>query len=172
MAQAQKLVSGGLRFGVEAPTNRKPLGEGFTCDKTVNFEIGVYVRVGRRFFGQMGGNYFINKTWLTRDTLTSAVEFGQINVPLWAGWRNPIGKTTFFRAMLGLQYRGLVRVSPNGVGVDRATFNSNNMDIMGGIGFDISIITLDVYYRKACIPLVAGSAYYQDGVHFSVGFLF
>ena len=167
----QRLVQLGLQFGLDVPLNKKPLSENFLMNKSTNFEVGAYLRVGTQFFGQFGAMYYINKTDLTRDSLESAVELGQINIPLMAGYRHAIGKSTFFRCMLGVQYRGLVRVSNNILEVNKNTFNKNNMDIIGGIGLDVSIITLDVSYRKALVPLMEGSKNYQDVVNISVGFL-
>ena len=167
----QRLVQVGLQFGLDVPLNKKPLGLNFTMDKSTNFEVGAHVRIGKQFFGQVGAGYYVNKTFLNLDTLQSAVELGQINVPILAGFRHALGKTTYFRCMLGIQYRGLVRVSKNILEIDRNTFNKNNMDFIGGIGFDVSIITLDVSYRKAVVPLVKDSKNYQDVVNFSVGFL-
>ncbi len=170
-AKGQNLVQTGLQFGLDVPLNKKTLGENFTMDKSTNFEIGAHVRVGTNFFGQVGIGYYINKTFLRMDTLRSDVELGQINVPMLAGYRHKLGKSTFFRLMLGIQYRGLVRVSNNILEVDKNTFNKHNMDVIGGIGFDISVVTLDVSYRKSIKPLVDGSKNYQDVVNFSVGFL-
>lgn len=172
MVEGQKLVRVGLNFGFDIGTNKKDLGENFTFDKSTNFEVGAYVRIGHSFFGQVGGGYYINKTYMSRDSLSSAVELGQINIPILGGYKVALGKTTYFRCMLGIQYRGLVRVSKNGIGATKDTFNKNNMDVIGGIGFDVSVITLDVSYRKAIIPLVDGSKHYQDVVNLSIGFLF
>jgi hypothetical protein len=170
-AQGQNLVQVGIQFGLDVPLNKKPLGENFTMSKSTNFEIGAHVRIGTNFFGQVGIGYYINKTNLTLDSLRSDVELGHINVPMLAGYRHKLGKSTFIRATLGIQYRGLVRVSKNILDVDRNTFNKNNMDVIAGIGIDVSVLTVDVSYRKAIKPLVNGSKNYQDVVNISVGFL-
>lgn len=169
--QGQNLVQIGLQFGLDVPLNKKPLAENFTMSKSTNFEIGAHVRVGTKFFGQVGMGYYINKTNLTFDTLRSDVELGYINVPMLAGYRHKLGKSTFIRATLGIQYRGLVRVSQNILDIDRNTFNKNNMDVVVGVGIDVSVLTVDVSYRKAVKPLVNGSKNYQDVVNISVGFL-
>jgi hypothetical protein len=45
------------------------------------------------------------------------------------------------------------------------------MDVIAGIGIDVSILTVDISYRKAIKPLVDDSKNYQDVVNISVGFL-
>ena len=170
-SQGQNLVQVGLQFGLDVALNKKPLGENFTMSKSTNFEIGAHVRIGKNFFGQIGIGYYINKTMLSLDTLRSDVELGQINVPILAGYRYALGKSTFIRATLGIQYRGLVRVSKNILDVNRNTFNISNMDIIAGVGIDVSVLTVDVSYRKAVKPLVDGSKNYQDVINISVGFL-
>ncbi|MDR0368856.1 MAG: porin family protein [Bacteroidales bacterium] len=167
----QNLVQVGIQFGLDAPLNKKPLADNFTMSRSFNFEAGACVRVGADFFGQTGVTYYVNKTILSFDTLSSDVELGQINIPFLAGYRHAVGKSTFVRVMAGIQYRGLVRVSENILEVNKNTFRKNNMDVIVGVGIDVSLITLDVSYRKAVKPLVSGSKNYQDVVNISVGFL-
>lgn len=177
MAQPKHLVRGGLNFGFDIPTCQKDFGSHFNIEQSLNFEIGAFCRVGRHLYGQVGLYYFVNKLQVfnadTSINFTSAVELGQLNVPMWIGYAFFWNKVSL-RLAVGAQYRGIVRLSNNKIEFNKDQVRLHNGDAMAGIGIDISNLSLDISYRKAFKSLGknADSRYFHDVVNLSIGVVF
>lgn len=176
-AQPKHLVRGGVQFGFDLPTCQKDFGSHFNIEQSLNFEIGAFCRVGRHLYGQVGLYYFVNKMQVfnadTAINFTSAVELGQLNVPMWIGYAFFWNKVSL-RLAVGAQYRGIVRLSNNKIEFNKDNVRLHNGDAMAGIGIDISNLSLDISYRKAFKSLgkTTDSRYFHDVVNLSIGVVF
>ncbi len=174
-APAQQLLHWGIKFGLDVPANKNDFSPKFTYDKTLNYNLGFQLRIGERWFGQVGIDYHINKCSLMwKDTITSNqnLELGYLTVPLQAGFHIVQNDNVSFRIMLGFQYKVLVYLSKNDIGIDRNYFQVHNMDLMGGLGLDFYSFTFDIGYRKSLFPIVADSKHYRDMLSLSLGLNF
>jgi len=170
---SQDLVQWGIKFGFDVPTNTKDFNADLAYKKTINYNVGLQLRVGERWFGQTGVEYHINKcSLLWQDTSHQDMELGYLSIPLQAGFHIIQSEKVAFRAMLGVQYRALVRLSKNDIGIENNHFNIHNFDFIGGLGLDIYSFTLDFGYRKTVNPIMPNSKHYRDMFIMSVGLIF
>lgn len=170
---SQDLVQWGIKFGFDVPTNTKDFNTDLAYKKTINYNVGLQLRVGERWFGQTGVEYHINKcSLLWKDTSHQDMELGYLSIPLQAGFDIIQSEKVSFRAMLGVQYRALVRLSKNDIGIENKHFNIHNFDFIGGLGLDIYSFTLDFGYRKTVNPIMPNSKHYRDMFIMSVGLIF
>lgn len=172
-ASAQDIVKWGVKFGYDIPTNTKDFNASLAYDRTINYNVGLQLRVGERWFGQTGIEYHINKcSLLWQDTSRQNIELGYMAIPLQAGFHIIQTEKVSFRAMLGLQYRALLRLTKNDIGVEKKHFQVHNLDFMGGLGLDVYAFTLDVGYRKTTHSIMPDSKHYRDMFVLSVGLMF
>ena len=173
--QAQELVKWGVKFGFDIPTNRQNFSNLLQYNESINYNVGFQLRVGRRIYGNVGIDYYINKcTFDWKDTINpyQIIEFSYLAIPLQAGFQIVKTKTASVRILLGLQYRVLMRLSKNDINLYRADFQIHNLDLMGGVGLDLYSFTLDVGYRKNLYPVMPASSHYRDMIALSVGLIF
>jgi hypothetical protein len=171
-ANAQQLVHWGINFGLDIPTNKNDFSPQMKYDKTLNYNIGLHLKVGNRWFGQTGLNYHINKcsfTWKDSISTFQNLELGYMTIPLQAGFYIVKTKKVSFRVMLGLQYKALVYLSKNDLGIEKNYFNVHNMDLMGGLGLDFYSFTFDLGYRKSMFAVKQDSKNFRDMLALSVG---
>ena len=174
-AQAQDLVHWGIKFGVDIPTNKQNYSELLMYNKTINYNAGLLLRIGDRWFGQIGADYHINKcTFDWEDTLSSIqnLELGYLSFPLQAGFYIVQGDEVSFRTLLGFQYKALVYLSKNDIGIARNYFQVHNLDVSGSLGLDFYSFNFDVGYRKSLFPVVSQSKHYRDMIFISAGLVF
>lgn len=175
LVSAQDIVHWGVRFGFDIPTNKKDFNSDLEYKKTLNYNVGFQVRVGERLFGQIGVDYHINKCqFIWKDTIVSVqhIELGYLAVPIEAGFHILRTEKLSFRAKAGLQYRVLVRLSKNDIGIKRKDFQQHNLDAIVSLGLDVYSFTFDVGYRKSFFHLMPTSAHYRDMFTLSLGLIF
>ncbi|MBO4581501.1 MAG: hypothetical protein J5701_04345 [Bacteroidales bacterium] len=169
----QRLVQFGIDFGFDVPLYQKTYGSQFKINQSLNFEIGAFARAGRQFYGQLGLYYFINKLQVTNlnTQSDSPIELGQLYVPALFVYGLPWGKKNMFTVKAGIAYQGLVRLTDNKIDFTKNDIRCHNLNFMTGVGLEISNITFNITYKKACLPLgkESGSRYYQDMLCFSIG---
>ncbi len=175
IVSAKDILQWGVRFGFDVPTNKKDFTTSLAYKRTLNYNVGLQLRVGERFFGQAGLDYHINKCQLIwKDTLSSVqhIELGYLALPIEVGFHIVETKKLSFRANAGLQYRVLVRLSKNDIGIKRKDFQQHNLDAIVSLGLDVYSFTFDVGYRKSFFHLMPTSAHYRDMFTLSLGLIF
>lgn len=176
-AVSQDLVKWGVKFGLDVPTNKNDFSKDILYKKTFNYNVGFQLRVGERFYGHAEVDYIINKCTLdfndsTNQSTTHSIELGYLAVPLQAGYSILQFDHFTFRALLGMQYRALVRLSKNDINLIRTDMNVHNLDFVGGLGVDIYSFTIDFGYRKSLPAIMPDSKHYRDMFTFSIGLIF
>lgn len=170
---AQRLVRVGIDVAFDIPLHQKTFSTNFAINKSINYEFGAFVRVGKTFYGQVGFNYYINKLMINNVLIdsSSAIEIGQINLPILFVYGYKFSKKKMLRVNLGVQYRGVVRLTKNIIRFDKSQINIHNMDVLLGMGIDISNFSFDISYKKSVKPLAIqkNSEYYQDMLALSFG---
>ncbi len=170
---AQRLLRGGINIGFDVPLHQKEFSSNFAVSRSINYEFGAFVRIGKTFYAQAGIIYAINKFQIRNLFIdsSSAIEIGQINLPILFVYGYDFSTKKMLRINAGIQYRGVVRFTDNKIQFNKSHINTHNMDIIVGLGFDISNFSFDIAYRKSIKPLGAqkGSKYYQDMLAFSFG---
>lgn len=176
-AVSQDLVRWGVKFGLDVPTNKNDFSKNILYKNTFNYNVGFQLRVGERLYGHAEVDYIINKCTLdyidtTNQTTTHSIELGYLAVPLQAGYSILQFDHFAFRALLGVQYRALVRLSKNDINLKRTDMNVHNLDFIGGLGVDIYSFTLDIGYRKSLQAVMPKSKHYRDMLTLSIGLIF
>ncbi|NLE62269.1 MAG: PorT family protein [Bacteroidales bacterium] len=179
-ATSQDLVRWGVKFGLDVPTNKSDFRTDIKYKKTFNYNVGFQLRVGERFYGHAEVDYIINKCTLdyldyndtTNQNTTHSIELGYLAVPLQAGYSILQFDHFALRALLGVQYRVLVRLSKNDINLKRTDMNVHNLDFIGGLGVDIYSFTLDIGYRKSLLAVMPKSKHYRDMLTLSIGLIF
>lgn len=176
-AVSQDLVRWGVKFGLDVPTNKNDFSKNILYKNTFNYNVGFQLRVGERLYGHAEVDYIINKCTLdyidtTNQTTTHSIELGYLAVPLQAGYSILQFDHFALRALLGVQYRALVRLSKNDINLKRTDLNVHNLDFIGGLGVDIYSFTLDIGYRKSLLAVMPKSKHYRDMLTLSIGLIF
>ena len=165
------LVHIGFGAGLDFPT-RKISDSILHVLKSTNFELGVYLRIGNKLHGQIGVYDYINQIETKKSSASEKFSIHQIAIPISLGYAFRMSESARFRLFAGVRYRGIVHISNNTLSVNDAIFNKNNGDVFAGAGLSLSLLAIDLSYRKAFNALTKGSTHYQDAIHLSISVIF
>ncbi len=175
VASTQNMLHWGVRFGFDVPTNKKDFSNSLKYEQTLNYNVGFQLRVGNRLFGQTAVDYYINKCkFIWQDTAISkeSMELSYLAIPVEAGFHIFQINKFSLRAMAGLQYRALVRLTKNDIGIEKKHFQQHNLDAIASLGVDVYSFTVDIGYRKSFFPVMPASSHYRDMFTLSLGLIF
>lgn len=123
----------------------------------VGYQIGAYVRGGGRLFGQLGVEYVgvSSKLYSKEDKgtslnqISSTINTHYIQVPVQIGFRPAMtqSKRTGIRIQAGGELSYLLNTDKNDLKLTDDDFNKTVINLIGGIGFDLGPVTLDVAYH-------------------------
>lgn len=172
---AQELLRWGIKFGLDIPSNQKDFTEVWTYKSTFNYNIGFQLRVGGRLYAHTGLDYHINKcklNFIDSTTQLHSIELGYVSLPLQFGYHLVEGRNVSLRFLTGLQYRTLIRLTKNDIGLLKSNMQIHNMDLLAGLGLDLYSFTFDVGYRKSFQAIIPNSEHYRDMLTLSLGLIF
>ncbi|TSA28551.1 MAG: PorT family protein [Bacteroidetes bacterium] len=118
------------------------------------FQIGVFVRIGKRFYVQpelyyttQGSEFKSNK-----DIWEQKVNIGSLDIPLLVGFKLLNAKVVNLRILAGPMASFVVNRSVKISGIvtepiENADINSVNWAVQAGAGLDVLFMTLDVRYQ-------------------------
>ncbi|RAK00508.1 outer membrane protein with beta-barrel domain [Larkinella arboricola] len=123
----------------------------------VGYQFGLYVRGGGRLFGQLGAEYVgISSRRYSKDDkgtslkqLNSTINTHYIQVPLQIGYRPLMtqSRRTGIRIQAGAELSYLLQADKNDFKLTDEDYNQTVINLLGGIGFDLGPITLDISYH-------------------------
>lgn len=123
----------------------------------VGYQLGVYVRGGGRLFGQLGVEYVGVSSKLyskddkgsTLNQISSTINTHYVQIPLQIGFRPAMtqSKRTGIRIQAGAELSYLLDADKNDFKLTDRDYNKTVVNLLGGIGFDLGLVTLDVSYH-------------------------
>jgi hypothetical protein len=155
-------------------------------------DITTHARVGYLFGGNLrfgGGQVYLapgvyfqrsniqltQKDTLTTNNLEDIVGVQSVHIPLLVGVNmsdNPTGSGLGFRLFGGPALNLVTKVQSNDFGVEKSDFKSTNVGIMGGAGFDLSRVTVDVSYEASLSKVMENSDVRQQSLRGAFGIKF
>ncbi len=168
----------GLFAGLNSgKTNFEP--ELYESSANLGYLFGFFVRSGGWGYIQSGLNY----QKLSQDLTTGSsfpidesdnLNVGRIEIPAFVGFNVlPIGKNLLnIRVFAGPTFSYAVGVSDNTLGFEAGDLNRLQMDLGGGIGFDVLIMKLDIGYNYGLANFMNGQTGHlgYGYVSFGLGF--
>ena len=147
---------------------------GYTLGANLRFGSGkVYLAPGA--YLQRANIQTTQKDTLTTDTLEDIVGVQSVHVPLLVGLNmsdNPTGAGLGFRLFGGPTLTVVTGVQDNDFGVEKDDFKSTHAGIMGGAGFDLSRLTVDVSYESSLGDVMENSDASQQSLRAVFGIKF
>jgi hypothetical protein len=123
----------------------------------VGYQLGVYVRGGGRLFGQLGVEYVGVSSKLyskddkgtTLNDISSTINTHYVQIPLQIGFRPAMTQTrrTGIRIQAGAELSYLLNADKNDFNLNDDDYNKTVVNLLGGVGFDLGPVTLDVSYH-------------------------
>ncbi|GAB3269671.1 hypothetical protein GCM10027347_39840 [Larkinella harenae] len=123
----------------------------------VGYQLGVYVRGGGRLFGQLGVEYVgvSSKLYSKEDKgtslnqISSTINTHYVQIPLQIGFRPAMtrSKRTGIRIQGGAELSYLLDTGKNDFKLTDDDYNKTVVNLLGGVGFDLGPVTLDVAYH-------------------------
>lgn len=141
------------KIGVNAVSLRNDL-EDFTFEGSTGFNVGVDLRFGENFIVQPGIHYYNLKTNFEAIGDSPILETGDFNnesirIPLMIGTGIGTSERFQFRVLVGgvAAFRMKVNSDASNFFDEKDNFKAANFGAIGGIGFDIGDIALDLTYE-------------------------
>lgn len=124
----------------------------------VGYQLGLYVRGGGRLFGQIGAEYLgISSKLYSKDDkgtslnqINSTINTHYLQIPVQIGFRPAMtpSKRTGIRIQAGAELSYLLNSGKNDLSVTKEDYNKTVINGVGGIGFDLGPLTLDISYHR------------------------
>jgi len=150
-----------------------------TTSARVGYALGANLRFGSGKAYLAPGAYLerANIQTTQKDTLSSSniddiVGVQSIHLPLMVGVNmsdNPTGAGLGFRLFGGPTLTVVTGVQNNSLGVEKSDFKSSHAGIMGGAGFDLSVLTVDVSYENSLGKVMENSDAKQQSLRAILG---
>ncbi|WP_421826070.1 porin family protein [Larkinella sp.] len=148
----------------------------------VGYQLGVYVRGGGRLFGQLGVEYVGVSSKLyskddkgtSLDQINSTINTHYVQIPLQIGFRPAMTQTkrTGIRIQAGAELSYLLNADKNDFNLTDDDYNKTVVNLLGGVGFDLGPVTLDVSYHHGIKDVYKAENAKLRMVSASLGFKF
>ncbi|KAA9349014.1 porin family protein [Larkinella humicola] len=148
----------------------------------VGYQLGVYVRGGGRLFGQVGVEYVgvSSKRYskddkgTSLDQISSTINTHYVQIPLQIGFRPAMSpsKRTGIRIQAGAELSYLLNADKNDFNLTDDDYNKTVVNLLGGVGFDLGPVTLDVSYHHGIKDVYKAENAKLRMVSASLGFKF
>ncbi|WP_138992270.1 porin family protein [Larkinella sp. C7] len=148
----------------------------------VGYQLGVYVRGGGRLFGQLGVEYVGVSSKLyskddkgtSLDDINSTINTHYVQIPLQIGFRPAMTQTkrTGIRIQAGAELSYLLNADKNDFNLTDDDYNKTVVNVLGGVGFDLGPVTLDVSYHHGIKDVYKAENAKLRMVSASLGFKF
>lgn len=170
----QSMLHWGLQAGTDLGSSVQEAYQSLQCTQRSLYDFGLQFRIGGRFYGGTGLNYFVGNQNLSTADSSCDIKHDYLGMPLRIGLCIVNRSNVKLRLEAGVDYRLSVYISPNDWNLRRNNdlLTSHFFGYSGGVGMDWKRLTLDATYRQSSSGLMPQTAQGEGRFWLSAGFLF
>lgn len=153
ITNAQKLYHVGFKISTSFSINDDYSVTGVQLTGLKCADFGVFARVGKFVYAELGLGYGFYKGTYTQETggitlyNNEMVETRHLQIPIKAVGYVPLGKSCAFEPYAGIIYQPLLKVTQNNINFSKNNIEKNQTLLTAGFDMKLGFILLGVNYR-------------------------
>lgn len=170
----QPLMQFGFKIGYNFPLN-KEFAPDLHLQRSRSAEFGIFARVGKYVYGEIGFYYMFHKTTFgtqLNDSLqNSFAEFRYFQIPVKAVANFSFKEKYSIMPNVGIIYQPMFSIANSDDYYSKETITQHSCLFTAGIGFKIHFVTLDINYRHSFTNFFQNRGdFKENSINLSLGF--